>query len=156
MKANKYLVAGKNNIGWIDPDFTKEFGDHTIELMEDFEPQIRKIEKSMTLKQMQDEFKPEEITLSDLVHILKTSDKLLKDGYANIFFIKDSKRAVDVSWRSGSWDVYAYSVEDPDRWRAGRQVLSRRFLGTENKTLSPSDTLPLELVINGVKYRKEE
>lgn len=154
MKTSKYFVTGKNNINWVDSDFTKEFGDHTIELVEDFEPQIRKLEKYMTLKQMQNEFKPEEITISDLVHILKTSDKLLKDGCANIFFIKGSKWAVDVLWGSDGWGVCAFSVERPLKWDAGRQVLSRRFLDTENKTFSPSDALPLELVINGVKYRK--
>lgn len=154
MKTSKYFVADKNNIGWVDPDFTKEFGDHTIELVEDFEPQIRKLEKYMTLKQMQEEFRPEEITISDLVHILKTSDKLLKDGYANIFFIKGSRWAVYVGWNGDVWNVYARSVEDPIEWCAGHQVLSRGFLDTENKTLSSSDALPLELVINGVKYRK--
>lgn len=153
MKANKYFVTGKNNINWVDSDFTKEFGDHTIELVEDFEPQIRKLEKYMTLKHMQEELKPEEITINDLVHILKTSDKLIKDGYPNIFFIKDSKCAVSVSWSSDGWSVYAPSVEHPVGWNAGGRVLSRDF-DTENKTLSPSDTLPLELMINGVKYRK--
>lgn len=154
MLASKYFVAGKNNIRWIDSDFTKEFGDHDLKLIEDFEPQIRKLKKYMTLKQMQDEFKPEEVTISDLVHILKTSDKLLKDGYVNIFLIKGSKWAVRARWRGGGWVVYASSVGSPREWGGGIRVLSREFLVAENKTLSPSDTLPETLLINGVTYRK--
>jgi hypothetical protein len=33
--------------------------------------------------------------------------------------------AVNVNWNSDGWNVYANSVENPNKWNAGNQVLSR-------------------------------
>lgn len=55
---------------------------------------------------------------------------LLTNGYANIFYIKDTQgvlRAVGVYWRGGGWYVYAGSVTLPCEWDAGRRVFSRNF-----------------------------
>lgn len=55
---------------------------------------------------------------------------LLTNGYANIFYIKDADGtlwAVLAFWHAGrGWRVSARSVGDPRRWRAGRQVFSRK------------------------------
>ena len=53
---------------------------------------------------------------------------LLTNGYANIFYIKDTSgvlRAVYVDWRDDGWNVNAYSVERPNDWNAGYRVFSR-------------------------------
>lgn len=53
---------------------------------------------------------------------------LLTNGYANIFYIRDSAGvlwAVYCYWHDDGWGVNAYSVESPSDWRAGRQVFSR-------------------------------
>jgi hypothetical protein len=55
---------------------------------------------------------------------------LLTNGYANIAYIRDVKGelwAVNVHWNAGSdgWSVGANSVEDPNGWIAGYQVVSR-------------------------------
>jgi len=72
-------------------------------------------------------------TLSELYDLLKKQSKseecvLLTNGYANIFYIKDTSgvlRAVRVSRRDDGWYVVACSVENTCDWFAGRRVFSR-------------------------------
>lgn len=83
-----------------------------------------------------------ETTLSEMFSLMEKQKHgedgvLLNNGYANIFYIKDQNgvlRAVLVSWDGGGWFVSAVSVEDPGRWRDGRQVFSR------NSVLESSET----------------
>lgn len=59
------------------------------------------------------------------------SGKLLTNGYANIFYIRNSAgvlRAVDVDWIVVGWFVSADSVGIPYRWGAGDRVFSRNSL----------------------------
>jgi hypothetical protein len=56
---------------------------------------------------------------------------LLTNGYANIFYVKDSSgvlRAVRVLWDDDGWHVTAFEVSRPDSWDAGRQVFSRNLV----------------------------
>ena len=60
---------------------------------------------------------------------------LLKNGYANIFYIKDiagSLRTVYVIWLNGGWDVNADAVEGEGGWGHGRQVFSHNFVVSES------------------------
>jgi hypothetical protein len=74
-----------------------------------------------------------ETTLDAVYDLLKRqakgeSGELLVNGYANIFYVRDSAgelRAVLVDWNGGGWHVYAYSVSGPDEWNEGNQVFSR-------------------------------
>lgn len=74
-----------------------------------------------------------ETTLSEMFSLMEKQGKgedgvLLTNGYANIFYIKDSTgvlRAVILRWSYDGWDVCAYSVEDPVGWYDGCQVFSR-------------------------------
>lgn len=87
-----------------------------------------------------------ETTLSETFSLMEKQGKgedgvLLNNGYANIFYIKDSAgvlRAVDVHWYGGGWDVYADSVEHPFRWRVGDQVFSRNSVLNSSETLVPA------------------
>ncbi len=74
-----------------------------------------------------------ETTLANIWELLKKqtngeSGKLLTNGYANIFYVRDSKGvlwAVRVRWHGDGWCVNAYSVGDPRGWFEGFQVFSR-------------------------------
>jgi hypothetical protein len=82
-----------------------------------------------------------ETTLSEMFSLMEKQGKgedgvLLNNGYANIFYIKDSAgvlRTVIVDWDVGGWSVGADSVGHPRRWGVGRQVFSR------NSVLEPSE-----------------
>lgn len=84
-----------------------------------------------------------ETTLSEMFSLMEKQGKgedgvLLNNGYANIFYIKDSAgvlRAVYVGWGGGGWGVNARSVEGPGRWNAGCQVFSRN---SDLKSSEPS------------------
>ena len=76
-----------------------------------------------------------EIVLGQFFALLSKQGKgekgsLLTNGYANIAYIRDNKGilwAVNAHWRAahGGWRVVAGSVESPDWWYVGSQVLSR-------------------------------
>lgn len=76
-----------------------------------------------------------ETTLTELYDLLKKQANgeegvlLINDGYANIFYIRDTAgvlRAVYVFWHGGDgWCVRAYSVEDSLEWLAGCRVFFR-------------------------------
>ncbi len=76
-----------------------------------------------------------ETTVAEMVDLMRRQGRgqkglLLTNGYANIFYIRDSHgvlRAVRCYWRSGYgyWSVEASPVADPDEWDAGFRVISR-------------------------------
>ena len=74
-----------------------------------------------------------ETTLSEMFSLMEKQKHgedgvLLNNGWANIFYIKDSAgvlRAVCVDWGADGWCVGARSVGHPRRWGGGRQVFSR-------------------------------
>ena len=74
-----------------------------------------------------------ETTLTELHDLLKKQANgeegdLLTNGYANIFYVKDTsgvRRAVVVDWYGDGWRVFAHSVEYSGDWDAGDRVFSR-------------------------------
>ncbi len=78
----------------------------------------------------------EETKLAHLYEMLKKqahgeAGDLLVNGYANIFYIRDTNNnlwAVYAHWGAGfrEWRVRAYSVTSPGGWGAGFQVISRK------------------------------
>ncbi|NCN52880.1 hypothetical protein GW950_00245 [Candidatus Wolfebacteria bacterium] len=121
-------------IAWLGNNFEQHF------LAKVEEPQSEVVLRYAKLKQGSSD-KPilaelgdkAETTLASIWEFLKKqpngeSGALLTNGYANIFYVRDAKGvlwAVDAYWDSGSWGVYAYSVEDPFRWSDGSRVFSR-------------------------------
>ena len=156
MKASKYFVVGKNNISYVWTDFLTHFGEMEVRPKK-CSYQFKKLEKSMNDKTILAELKPEEVTLSDFAYILQQRD-LLKTGYANIFYIRDSKNilwAVHTDWDDDGWDVSAYSIDDPSGWSAVFRVFGRRFLDSETlkpKTLSSFDPLEFKFSYGGKNY----
>ncbi len=74
-----------------------------------------------------------EITLTEIFSLIMKqpngeSGELLTNGYANIFYVRDSAgvlRAVAVGWHGFGWSVFASSIEGPDEWYDDYLVFSR-------------------------------
>jgi len=87
-----------------------------------------------------------ETTLSEMFSLMEKqkngeSGTLLNNGWANIFYIRDSAgvlRAVNVYWRGDGWSVNAYSALDPYRWFVGSQVFSRNSVLESSEPSAPA------------------
>ncbi len=89
-----------------------------------------------------------ETTLTEVFSLMEKQSNgengaLLTDGYANIFYVRDSAgllRTVGVywSWSADGWLVYALSVGNPSRWNAGNQVFSLNSVLESSETLAPA------------------
>mgnify|MGYP001590538280 CR=1 FL=1 len=74
-----------------------------------------------------------ETTLAEVYALIERqksgeSGILLTNGWANIFYVRDSTgvlRTVFVHWNDDGWYVNAYTVTNPDRWSGDRRVFSR-------------------------------
>ncbi len=74
-----------------------------------------------------------ETTLAELFSLMEMqkngeSGALLTNGYANIFYIKDTAgglRTVDARWGGVGWLVHAFAVAHPYEWSDGCRVFSR-------------------------------
>ena len=121
-------------ISWLGDNFQREFLAKVEEPQAGIELCYAKLKKASIdapiLAELGDRA---EITLASIWELLKKqpkgeSGKLLTNGYANIFYVRDAKRVfwvVDVYWYCGGWGVDADSVEDPGEWHAGGPVFSR-------------------------------
>ncbi len=87
--------------------------------------------------------------------------ELLTNGFSNLFYVygKDNQLfVVDVHWFAGhrEWRVHAWELDEFGRWDAGRRVFRN---STSKLSTIALDTLPLdlpnELVINGIKYKRQ-
>jgi len=87
-----------------------------------------------------------ETTLTEMFSLMEKqangeSGVLLNNGFANIFYIKDSAgvlRTVYVYWNVGGWGVYALSVEVPRRWGDGCRVFSRNSVLVSSEPSAPA------------------
>lgn len=126
------------NVGWTGDNFKKFFLGNVEEDVADATVAIHRLEQSSLdapiMAQLADRT---EINLAHLLELLKKQSKgedgvLLTNGSANVAYIKgsdDNVWAVSAYWDSGSrdWGLGVGSVEDPFRWNAGSQILSRDF-----------------------------
>lgn len=156
MQTKEYFKEGKNDIKWVGNNFTNWFYGTSFTPIKNPKLVFKKLETSMNDAQIIEKWSPEPVTLDVLAYALKNPAKtnLLKNGYANIFYIKDKDsvlRAVLVGWRAvgGGWDVAAGEVSDPGAWDGGGQVFSRKFLESsetspDTQSLKPSDPSDLE------------
>lgn len=155
LKASEEFVKGKHGLSWIGSTFTEKLGDLEFTLPKTPMTEIRTLTRPMLDKEILAEFKPAPVTLGDILVTLPTLDK----SKYYIFYVNDSKGTLwplSGDWSDGGWGVEADSVSCPDGWRAGGGFVSRRFFDTKNsKTFSSSDSLPSELKINGLIYRRD-
>lgn len=123
------------NIGWMGSNFKKLFLDKIEEKVSAGELVISELKKDSLgapiMSELGDKVETKLFHLIELIERQSNGQKetLLVNGYANVAYIKDDEGifwAVCASWSDyyRYWDVEAFSVEDPDRWDAGGQVLS--------------------------------
>ena len=134
------FAVGKNNIEWIGSNFKEHFYGTTFTPAKSYGLQTKTLEHPMLDKEILEKFKPQAVTLADVLAHLAVTDK--SKWY--IYYVNDSKGvlwAVSAYWFSddGGWSVYAYSVGSPDGWRGGGRVVSREF-----SDIVPSDSDPLK------------
>jgi hypothetical protein len=141
VKSAKKFVAKDQlkaaNIGFTGYNFDEFFLNMTEEGVKATNLKIHKLEKASLDGPIMEELgitDGKDIKLAHLFQLIEAQAKgndgpLLTNGYANVAYIKGSDGklwAVLCIWLSdgGDWDVRAYSVESPDRWSAGGQVIS--------------------------------
>lgn len=160
-KTKDIFKPRQHNIEWVSSDFQDWFGEMEVEETVDTAPlTFKKLERDMLDKEILEEWKPAEVTLADVLVTMKTNGNMLKDGWANLFYVKDitgELRTVYVGWRSGSrgWLVSAYSVSDRIWWGAGSQVFSRNWL-SETKTLDTLTPSTLDTLLEARVAKLEE
>lgn len=125
-------------IGWLGDNFKTNFGTKTENGVTAQNLRIHRLRKYSVDAPIIAELGGEELIETNLATMWEMMKKqghgeqgdLLVNGYANIFYIRDSAGAlwaVDCSWYSfnGDWNVHAYPVANPYRWIEGDQVFSR-------------------------------
>lgn len=150
-KASDVFKVGENKIGWVDSDFTREYGNDE---MPEFGAVIsfQKLTKSMKDSEIIKELGVQECTLGDVLATLNSATDDMKDGYANIFYIKGHpSRVVRVGWSDvgGGWRVLTWRRDVRD-WLDGIRVFSPATVSGSVSTLS-SDSLTLDQAIQIVK-----
>lgn len=148
MKAKETFKVGENKIGYVASSFLEEFGDE--EVREGSMLKFDKLSRYMTDSEIIKEFGVQECTLGDVLATLKDASEELKDGYANIFYIKGHARVVNVYWFRSGWGVDDWG-RGGRRWHAGRRVFSS---ATETHQLGTGSFDPLTLE-NAIKICKE-
>ncbi|TSC83492.1 MAG: hypothetical protein G01um101417_543 [Parcubacteria group bacterium Gr01-1014_17] len=118
-------------------DFQKHFLGKTEENVAGCDIRIHKLLKGSRDLGIRSEIgeEKEEIKLANLWSMLKLQSKgesgaLLINGYANIFYVRDTEGtlwAVSAYWRADyrEWRLFAYSIGYQNEWSAGYQVCSR-------------------------------
>lgn len=145
-KVSKEFIVGKNNIAYVWSDFADHFNHMEFEKTET-KLVSKVLKKSMTDKAILSELNPAECTLGDLLYALNNEVGMLKNGYANIFYIRDADNtlwAVFVVWDGDGWHVNADSVGSPYEWDADYRVFGRGFSDSMSfETLRPLRPLVL-------------
>ena len=149
-----FFTVGTNNIGYISQLFKDIFGDMDVKIPKKLKLEVKVLDKPMTDQKIFDEWQPKESTLGEFAWALKNEPRMLKNGYASIFYVRDNRNtlwAVYAGWRPrcGGWGVNVSSVAYLSGWGGGGRVLSQAFsvLG-DSRNLDGS-----VLEINGNKYR---
>ena len=138
LKSQDYFKEGSNTIGYVGDNFKKHFYGMEFTIPKKLSLKTKILERNMLDKDILSEFKPQESNLGELSYALQNDSILLKNGYANIFYIRDKNKVLWVlyfAWCSNDrgWGVGADPLGYPDDWDAGRQVLSCDFGNFETK-----------------------
>ncbi len=127
-KEVRFSVIWGNFDNWFNGKIEEPFGEQKLR----YGNLIKDSNDGLIIKELGGEAKAE-TTLTELYDLLKKQGQgeegvLLTNGYANIFYIKDTSgllRAVGAGGRDGEWVVSAGPVEHPRDWGVGRRVFSR-------------------------------
>lgn len=155
-KVSEVFKVGKNKIGWVGSDFTKEFGKDDMPEM-GVVLQSQKLTRSMTDSEIIKELGVQECTLADVLVTLESATEDMKDGYWNLFYIKGHPSlVVRVYWLAeyGRWFVDVWHRDDHS-WFGGLRVFSpateARSLGAEISTALNLDEAIKICKDNGLK-----
>lgn len=150
-KASELFKVGKNNIGYVSSDFIKEFRNEKI--TKGIKLPFQKLPRYMSDSEIISELKIQECTLDDILVTLNEATDDMKDGWANIFYVKDHpSRVVGVRWSGGGggWGVDGW--DRGGRWVGGSRVFSpANHLDTMTTSTIPESTLTLDNAIKIVK-----
>lgn len=133
----------KIKISYLGDNFKKEFLNKIEEALMRTEFRYHKLRKGSLDEPIINELggkESAEIALLEMFSLLEAQPKgefgtLLTNGYANIFYIRNSAgalRTVLCYWDDDGWIVDANSVESPVKWDAGDRVFSRNYLKTKS------------------------
>jgi hypothetical protein len=156
-KVGKQLISKSKLFSYIDGDFKNwKLDDTTIAQKQELG--VYELTEDMTFVQIFPN--PEKMCLTQgqiLKFIEEHKDKLRNNWYT--FFLFKSKGKFFVAdvriYDDGALNVNVRRLEDDVLWGADRRLrLVLPLTGYDSLSLKPSDTLPTELVINGVKYIK--
>jgi hypothetical protein len=136
--ANAFGIDNPAEINfWLDPNFEANFLNKIEENITKRELVIDLLIESSLDGPIRAALTParEESNLADLYELIKRqpkgqAGKLLTNGNANIFYIRDvhgNSWAVGTGWSSfdDAWDIEAFSITDLCRWTRGHQVFSQ-------------------------------
>lgn len=139
MISSTEFVKGKHNIGWVDSDFTKHFGD--TEFSEKAIPTFQKLQRRMTDVEIESELNPGICELGDVFAFLKNAPEECKDGYWNLFYFPAF--VVLVYWYAGGgvWLVLEWGRDGFD-WSVGFRVFSPATRHSESKPSDLGDFVP--------------
>lgn len=152
LKAAGEFVVGKHEIGYISPDFKKFIENAVLERRSI--PTFQKLPRDMNDATIESELKPGMCELGDILTFLDAAPTECKDGNWNLFYLSAFVVAVDWYPYVRAWRVNAWH-RDGTEWSEGRVFSpATDTLNTQNAGLGRSETLPLELTINGVLYRR--
>ena len=160
-KVSEVFKVGQHNIGYVESSFLQEFGNDDVE--EGNSLPFQTLKRNMYDSEIISELGIQECTLGDVLATLEKATGEMKDGYANIFYIKGhGSRVVSVRWSGGEWRVRGwdrggtgwledYRVFSP---ATGTQDLSSKNLGT--MTLESAIKICKEAGLKVVKITEEE
>lgn len=140
MIAKDVFKKGNLGIGWVDPDFTKEFGEKEFDVSVAF-PTFQKLPRNMPDAAIESELKPGFCTLGDVYAFFNNPPEGTKDGYANLFYFESF--VVLVYWDAGrgEWHVDAWRRRGGG-WDSEGRVFSPATV-THDLIAMPSDTKTL-------------
>lgn len=139
--SNDIFKIGNLNIGWVDSDFPTRFPN--VEFAPRQLGTFKTLIKTTTITEMLSEKLAIECELGDVLAFLENPSEGTKDGYSNIFIIKNSSFVVSVRWGSdgSDWFVFSWSRGGLG-WYAGGRVFSP---ATTAGFLGHSDPIALEI-----------
>ncbi len=141
--ASKFVVnttdATKPKISYLDDDFENWFLGKTEDQIAEASLWYGVLTESANSQRIIAELgggAKAETTLTEMFSLMEKqkngeSRTLLNNGWANIFYIKDSSgvlRTVFMAWYDGGWHINARSVGIPHAWGVGYRVFSRNPL----------------------------
>jgi len=168
-----YLVKDTfkdKSIAWRDSDLDNYLAKELPMLPKARSISYSDLTRGITFKEIAKEFigsddiekvKPHCFSLQEIEKMLVKKDKqLLTNGYSNIFFVESNGKVFGLradwrgDWSGRGWYVRVRRFDNGLGWFAGYRFFSRNLDSGKLGSLDSVPELPLELTINGIKYKQ--